>query len=316
MIVEHKPSWLHLVFTWRGSVLPKIWKRVLFSTVIGLVTCLWYQDHYFEHEAILTLVPFSLIGLALSIFLGFRNNTSYDRFWEGRKLWGRFVNNSRSFARQTLTFLETDDPSEQQDLQRLQRTIVYHNIAYIRCARLHLRNQLDRLPQEMDGLLSEQTIEELTQSSNAPVAILQRIGEDLHGARKKGWINTYHAPLLEQSLTTFTDIQGGCERIKKTPIPYSYTVLIHRIVGLYTVTLPFGVVHEVGYFTPLVAAMISYAFLALDAIGDEIEDPFGEDPNDLPLQALSTMIEVNLRESLGESDLPPMHKPNERNVLT
>ena len=106
-----------------------------------------------------------------------------------------------------------------------------------------------------------------------------------------------------------TDVQGGCERILSTPIPFSYTVLIHRIVAVYCFGLPFGIVESVGEFTPFVALLVSYAFLGLDTIGDAIEEPFGSEAHDLPLNALSTMIEINVRESIGDEPLPQMVQP-------
>ena len=118
-----------------------------------------------------------------------------------------------------------------------------------------------------------------------------------------------HLPVLEQSLTDLTDIQGACERIKSTPIPSSYTVLIHRIVALYTFSLPFGIVDAVGIATPVVVAIIAYAFFGLDAVGEEIEEPFGTDINDLPLSTLSRMIEINLRQTLGEAEVPDVLRP-------
>ena len=118
-----------------------------------------------------------------------------------------------------------------------------------------------------------------------------------------------HLPVLEASLTEITTVQGACERIKSTPIPGSYTILIHRIVALYCLGLPFGIVSSVGLMTPVVVAIVAYAFYGLDAVGTEIENPFGTDENDLPLSALSRMIEVNLRQRLGESELPELLRP-------
>jgi ion channel-forming bestrophin family protein len=124
-----------------------------------------------------------------------------------------------------------------------------------------------------------------------------------------------HAPVLEASLTQLTDIQGGCERIKSTPIPFSYTALIHRIVALYCFGLPFGLTDTIKALTPIVVAIISYAFFGLDAVGDELEEPFGTDMNDLPLTALSTAIEINIRRRIGDTDLPAQPVPV-NNVLT
>ncbi len=265
-------------------------------------------------HANLTTTPFTLVGFALSIFLGFRNNTSYDRFWEGRKLWGSLVNTTRSLTRQILTLVgPLPHPEDsrasvgEEELRELRRGLVYRIIAYVHAFRMHLRDE-DSLG-ELEGLLPKVELESLAAEINRPVAILQSIGDELQGAWRRGLIHTMHLPVLEDSLTQLTNIQGGCERIKSTPIPFSYTVLIHRIVAIYCLALPFGLVHSIGIFTPIVVTLVSYAFLGLDAVGDEIENPFGMDPNDLPLSGLSRMIEVNLRQRLGEGFLPPLLKP-------
>jgi ion channel-forming bestrophin family protein len=116
-------------------------------------------------------------------------------------------------------------------------------------------------------------------------------------------------PVFEKSLTEMTTIQGGCERIDNTPVPFAYTTLIHRIVGFYALLLPFGIVNDVQWMTPLVVFMICHAFFGLDEIGDEIEEPFGIEPQDLPLAAISRTIEINLLQYLDEPDVPPMLEP-------
>ena len=128
-------------------------------------------------------------------------------------------------------------------------------------------------------------------------------------AWSRGWIHPLHVSVLEQSLNTLTDVQGGCERIKSSRIPFSYTTLTHRIVAFYCYGLPFGLVRDLGMLTPVVVLVVSYAFFGLDTIGDEIEQPFGTDDNDLPLDAMARLIEVNLRQRIGETDLPPLLTP-------
>jgi putative membrane protein len=244
----------------------------------------------------LTTIPFTLIAVALGIFLGFRNNTSYDRFWEGRKLWGRLVNTSRSLTRRILTLIQSEESR--------QRELVYRVIAYVHALRMHLRDEVELT--ELASFVEASELEALKAENNRPIAILQRLGDRFRALYDAGAIHALHLPALEASLTDLTDIQGGCERIRSTPIPYSYTVLIHRIVAVYCFALPFGLVHSIGLFTPLVVLMVSYAFFGLDAVGDQIEDPFGLDPNDLPLGQLCLTIETNLRQRLGETELPAM----------
>ena len=151
---------------------------------------------------------------------------------------------------------------------------------------------------------------------NPPISILQRMGDEFRRCWNLGWVHPMHFPALEATLTEFTNLQGGCERIKSTPIPFSFNILLHRIVAVYCVTLPIGIIDQVGYGTPAVVAMVSYAFFGLDAVGEEIENPFGLDANDLPLSAITRMIEVNLRQRLHETDLPPLLKPDRLDVLT
>jgi putative membrane protein len=144
---------------------------------------------------------------------------------------------------------------------------------------------------------------------NVPNTILLQVARTLTQLSDKNQLSDYRRVELERTLTELSNIQGGCERIKSTPIPHSYTILIHRIVAVYVFSLPFGLAETLHQLTPLVVLMVAYTFLGLDAVGDEIENPFGYDPNDLPLTALSTMIEINLRQALGESSVPESRRP-------
>lgn len=304
MIAGQRRSWLRTILSFRGSALQKIWMRLILTTAVaGGVTAL--HEHYDSFRVDITVTPYSLIGLALSIFLGFRNNTGYDRFWEGRKLWGRLVNTSRSLARQVTTLVDADPEQH--------RELVHRVIAYVHAFRMHLRDEHDG--EALRGLLPDDEVDALEAEHNRPIAILRTLGQRFRAQLDDGHVDRYHLPVLEQSLTDLTDIQGGCERIKATPIPYSYTMLIHRIVALYCFTLPFGIVSTVHHFTPVVVLIVSYAFYGLDAVGDEIEEPFGRDYNDLPLDTMSRMIEVNLRQHLGETDLPPLLEPRDDLLL-
>jgi putative membrane protein len=300
MLVRPVRSFPGAAFMFRGSALADIWPWLLVVFVIsgGLIGL----DSQFDISWLrLTLVPFSLVGLALSIFLGFRNNACYDRWWEARKLWGLLINHSRSFTRQALTLLSSAESAD------LKRELVRRHIAYVHALRLHLRRQ-DHWD-ELEPFLDADELEALGPERNKPIALLQRQAERLREAMDKGWIDRFHLPVLEGTLTTLTDIQGGCERIKNTPVPMSYTQLTHRIVGLYIGALPFGIVHDVGIMTPVVVVIVAYCFLGLDAVGTQIEDPFEEDPNDLPLAQISRMIENDLRQRIGDTDLRPELTP-------
>ena len=179
--------------------------------------------------------------------------------------------------------------------------------AYPHLLRMHLRDQWNAT--EVEHLIDASLIAKLDGEQNRPIALLHWMAMELKDGVEKGWIEIYHQGILEETLKDFSNLQGGCERIKATPIPFSYNVLLHRIVAIYCLTLPFALVTEIGWLTPVVVGAISYAFLGLDAIGDEIENPFEGSINDLPLQAITHMIESNLRQRLGEAPLT-LHKPD------
>ncbi|MGE0707660.1 MAG: bestrophin family protein [Planctomycetota bacterium] len=308
IVVPEKLGWLRSIVKVRGSVLSRIWGRLLFTTLVATALTIGLRDH---PQLSVTQTPFTLIGLALSIFLGFRNNTSYQRFWEGRILWGRLVNTSRSLSRQLLTLLtpreNTGEGEGAPELRAWQQAMVHRVAAYPHTLRLFLRDERDLA--ELGRLIPPEEVPGLAASTNPPMRLVQGLGERVSEAWRRGWLDTYHLPVLERSLSDLIDIQGGCERIKNTPIPLSYNLLLHRIAAIYCLTLPLGILKDVGLATPLVVLLVSYAFYGLDAIGDEIEDPFGTEPHDLPLGALSTTIERNVRDLLGETELPPPAQP-------
>jgi len=178
--------------------------------------------------------------------------------------------------------------------------------------RCHLRNEDPA--EEIKKFLPPKDWTSVVESKHRPLAILQLLGRDLAVARDRRWLSELSFSFMDAQLNELTNILGACERIKNTPIPFSYSVLIHRIVAFYCLALPFGLVETTGVLTPIVVLLISYAFFELDAIGDEIEDPFGLQPNDLPLTAISRNIEINLLELIGDPDRPEAIKP-ENDIL-
>jgi putative membrane protein len=297
MIADTPTTWLGTLVTLRGTALERIALRVAVAVLWAVaVTIVWQRWDLTRLS--LTTTPFSLIGVALSIFLGFRNNASYDRYWEARKLWGRVVNASRTWARQVATLVDGDP---------LRRELVLRQIAWVHALRHHLRGE--RTIPELTGLLPNDEADRVQAARTPPSLLHHRTGERLREAWQQGSIDTLHLPVLEATLTELLGVQGGCERIRATPVPWPYTVLTHRIVATYCLTLPFGLEATVGTLTPAVVGLIAFAFYGLDAIGDEIEEPFGHDPNDLPLTSLSKGIEVDLRQALGLGSEPPMPRP-------
>lgn len=243
----------------------------------------------YHWKVTLTASPFSLMGVTLAIFLGFRINASYDRYWEGRKLWGTVLVVARNLARQALT-----QPSRGVDA----RPFVLGVIAFAASMRNHLRGR--ERDAGLDGLLPEAVIAQLREGRHAPCLILLWLGEWLAQLRRSGQLTPMLSQHMEATLDELGAALGGCERIASTPLPFTYSVILHRSSYVYCIMLPFGLVDSIGWMMPLVVGFVSYTFFALEALSDEIEEPFGMMPNDLALDAIVSGIEASLREMLGE----------------
>jgi putative membrane protein len=302
MIVRPYPGWLRMLFVWRGSVLHTIWPQLLGFTVFASVITALHGD-LFERKIPLNFVPFSLIGLALAIFLGFRNSTSYARYWEGRTLWGAVLNETRALTRQALTF--TDARSEVP-------AFTARLIAFVHA----LRHQLRKTDPAADfqRLLSPADCDRLRTARYKPALLLLMVGEWLRERRLAQQLAPTLIQAMEVPLGRLTEALGGCERIASTPIPFTYAVIIHRTIYLYCALLPFGLVDAIGPMTPVIVAFIAYTFLALEALSAEVEEPFGTEANDLALDAMSAMIEATLREMMGEA-LPPPRSLGPKEVI-
>ena len=294
MIVRDRPSAWRLFFILRGSVLPRIKGQLLVTIGISVAVTLAH-GRLFDTKVTLTPIPFSLIGLALAIFLGFRNSASYDRWWEGRKLWGELIIRSRSLARLWLNHVEPEDAAARLQVRRL--------IAFAFALKQQLRGTG---AEQAATLLPAADWSDPAYAVNPPDFILRRFSAGVAAALKARRVEPMMAAEMEENLTALSAIQAGCERIRTTPLPFAYTLMLHRTAYLYCLMLPFGLVDSIGFTTPLVVGLISYTFFGLDSLGDEIEEPFGVLSNDLPLDALCARTETDLRSALGETDLPPL----------
>ena len=309
MIVRDRPSGLRLFLILRGSILSSIWRVLLVNVAIAVLVTLAHGA-LFHYKITLTAIPFSLIGLALAIFLGFRNNAAYDRYWEGRKLWGQLVSASRDFTRQCQSMIDHPEPAHATlGLSDTRVRMIYRAIAFAHALRLRLRDSTDTT--ELRGLLLEDEWQKIGKTSNSPNFLMLRMGADLRQCLQEGRIDGCLAAAIDFTLSSMLAVATGCERIKNTPIPFSYTLLLHRTAYLYCFLLPFGLVDSIGFMTPVVVAIVAYTFFGLDAVGDEIEEPFGLSANDLPLNAICRTIEIDLRESIGDKEIPsslvPIH---------
>ncbi|MCF6402918.1 hypothetical protein L3C95_08545 [Chitinophaga filiformis] len=291
MIIRKREHWFRMLFVWHGSVLPKLLPRLtlLFAVAVGVV---YFHGTFLTYKIPLNPAPFTLFGIALALFLGFRNNASYDRFWEGRKLWGALLNDTRSLARQALSFTNFANGD---------KTALNFVQLLISCT-YALKHQL-RGTDAQDDLkkrLSESQFQTVMNARFKPVIIMQLMAEWAQQLKVQGKIDTIQQAAIDQNLDKLSDIIGGCERIASTPIPYSYRVLLHRTVYIYCFLLPFGLVDSLSWFTPFIVTFIAYTFVALEAIADEIEDPFGIEANDLALNEMCRVIEWTLTEMTGE----------------
>lgn len=297
MIVRPRLHWFRMLWVLQGSVLPKIGFQLALIAAIATGITLSGGD-VLGWKVGLTFVPFSLIGIALAIFLGFRNSASYERYWEARKLLGGLLNASRALTRQYLAWVESPGDA---------KGFVYGIVGFAHALRHQLRGT-DAGPQ-LASLLDAGVAGELARARSKPSMLLLYLGQRLGQANRDARLHPQLASAMDQTLNELTAVLGGCERIANTPIPYAYAVIVHRTVYLYCFLLPFGLVGSIGLMTPLIVTFIAYTFLALDALNEELEDPFGTLPNDLPLDHLTLGIEITLREMLGETDLPQQAGP-------
>lgn len=291
MIQRKKEHWFKMLFVWHGSVLPQLLPRLLLLMLLS-TAIVYFKGTVYDYKIPLSPAPFTIFGIALALFLGFRNNVSYDRFWEGRKLWGALLNDSRSLMRQAMTLTKYDPTGS--EVGRFAQML----IAFTYCLKHQLRKT--DASEDIRFRLHEDLAKRLEDAHYKPVMLMLEMGAWIRQANEKELIDPICQAAMDQNLNKLSDIVGGCERIVATPIPYTYQVLLHRTVYLYCFLLPFGLVDSLGWMTPLITVFIGYTFVAFEAIADELEEPFGIEPNDLPLDAISRMIEATLLEMAGQ----------------
>lgn len=296
-----------------GTRLP--WRNVLVLHAPWLVSvalvalAVSYAETRFGWKPPGTAMPYSVAGFALAIFLAFRNSASYDRWWEGRKLWGGIVNASRAFARQVITFVRGEG-----DAADVRRDVVYRHVAWLNALRCQLRGQ-DPFS-EIAAYLDPDELEALRGQKNVAAALLHENGARLAEARAQGLLSSDHLlAAIDRSLVELVNMQGGCERIKATPLPLAYAFFTRSFVRAYCFALPFGLVEHMGVATAVVVVALTFVLLVLETIGRLLEDPFTMGPNCLPLSAICRNIEINLRQQLGERELPAPIVPEPRGIV-
>ncbi len=289
MIDYDAHRWRDHFFDIRGSMVRDIMYRVLSCLLLAVaVTCV---DKYYVRLGI-SDKGHTLVSVALGLLLVFRTNAAYDRFWEGRKLWGAIVNSSRNLARVAAVLL-AERPA-------LVRRVLVLTIAFSYATMQRLRNRPGLGPFEAafgaelgEGGPALQA--ELQAAPHLPLALAVQLSERLKEAHAAGLVNDYQHMTIDQNVQLLIDHIGGCERISRTPLPFAYVVHLRRALLIYCYTLPFVLLPAFGWGTVVVTLLLSYVLLGIEEIGVEISDPFGTDDNDLPLEAVCATIESNLR---------------------
>ncbi|MEY3048183.1 MAG: hypothetical protein RL365_221 [Bacteroidota bacterium] len=280
MIKYNPKSWLTFIFSFHKSDTVRIlWKELIYIALLtALITAL--ELHFYPTSSVLKNLTsvYSLLGFVISLLLVFRTNTAYDRWWEGRKIWGSVVNDSRNLS-SLLSSL---------DLNASERT--YYTeliIAFPKSMKEHLRrNKLD-LPFPLD---------ESASAKNQPLWIAHELRKALHEMHATNRIDSIQWQQLSQHLDQLIDSLGACERILNTPIPFSYSLFFKKFIFIYVVTMPLAFVELFEYWSVLISTFVFYALVSMEILAEEIEDPFGTDDNDLPLEDICDRIEEGTRQ--------------------
>ncbi len=293
------PSARVLLFSLKGSIIPSIWRKVLLTTVLSSLVVATHGTLY-HYKVTLTATPFTLWGLTLAIFLGFRNSVAYQRFWEARTLWGELLISARNLTRQVQQFFPQLDREER--LYLLQPLLAYPYA---------MRNFLRDVIYESTNRIAD---DEVKRQLHAPSLMLATLAKRVTEYARLSKLDPIMLAQMDTQINQLSHVLGGCERIKSTPIPYPYILMLHRVVHVYCFLLPFCLVDSIGWLTPVAVCILAYTFFGLDALGDQISDPFGTEPNDLPLDAMSRNIEIAVLEMLDEP-LPPALQAQEGVLL-
>jgi len=287
-MVQYNPKdWLTFIFKFHKSdtfrqLLPMMFFIGIYSGIIGYLEIEYWKLSEKSHVKNLTILH-TTVGFVLSLLLAYRTNTAYDRWWEGRKLWGSLVNNSRNLAIKLSAILKDEN-----DRSYFKRMIP----SYASVLQKHLSNE------EVTQMLFEGLDLEIDHHKHRPNQVARMLFQKINDLYQSGKISGDQLIVINAELQSFTDVCGACERIKNTPIPYSYSAFIKKFIFFFVMTLPFGFVFSLGYYVIPVVIFIFYVLASLELIAEEIEDPFGGDSNDLPTAKIASNIKKHVEELL------------------
>ena len=322
-------------------ILAFAWKRLIYFTLYA--TAVYFLYHWLEHTGIDASIPFlplSTIGIAVAFYVGFKNNQAYDRFWEGRKIWGGIVNYSRTWGNHVLSFVTMRHAIEgvtEEQMKKAHKTLIYRHMAWMNALRLQLRQattfSIDHSKaqggkyhqgrpeeihwkEEVGSFLEDAEISGCKKAANTATQLIRNQGEDLKNLIELGLIEDFRHMEMMAVLEECYNLQGKCERINNTPFPRQFAYFSTVFIWIFLALLPWGLMgefmemgHDLMWLMIPFSVIVSWIFYTMEAVGDNSEDPFENYINDVPMTALCRTIEIDLREMLGETDLPPKVQP-------
>ena len=304
MIVMKQPSSLRLFFVMQGSVVPKIISKIIGVALLSALVLM--IDRYLIELPHVSISAVGIFGIALSLFLGFRNNAAYDRWWEARKLWGQMIADVRNFCRNADIFIQDKEQCEQSFLTL---------IAFAHLHKGQLRQtDKDAQSEELANWIDREVAMRFLDHKNPADAALRDIARRIAKAEKNGVINGFGQRAIAETLTSLSNSQAGSERIATTPLPFVYSLLVRRTTYLYCFILPFALIESTSWFAPFFAAVVAYVFFGLQAVTNELEHPFSNVQNGLPLDAMCRTIEISICEAMGKNPPAPLEASN--HILT
>ena len=294
MISYNPKEWFTFIFRFHKADTFRKLAPLLIAICIYSGVVAWLELEYWQlsETSKIKNIPLmhGLLGFAISMLLVFRTNTAYDRWWEGRRLWGALTNNSRNLALKIAAIV----PESEKETRDFFKQIIP---AFAQALDIHLHREKTRLAL-FDDSNHRQLLEDIDEEKHVPNQLSLLMYKHVEGLRNRGIIQAEHVIFLSTELQSFADICGGCERIKNTPIPFSYSVFIKKFIFFYVMSLPFGYVFSMGYYVIPVVAFVFYVLASLELIAEEIEDPFGGDQNDVPTDKIVVNIQRNILEIL------------------
>lgn len=283
MIRYNPKSWFTLIFhSYSRYVFKKLIPTLLFLAVYtGLLVYLIEDVAHLALRA--TTAVHSILGIVLGLFLVFRTNSAYEKWWEGRIQWGSLVNESRNLSLKLNSIL---DPNDHQERQKFTTLISSFGVT--------LKEHLRKEPDFTEYFQGEEWYDDFQKAGHKPNFLSKKIQNEIYSLKKKGTIDGFEYMEIQKNADALTDVLGACERIRNTPIPYSYSMFVKKFIFFFMITLPFGFMGDFHYWTIAIVLLLAYILLGTELIAEEIEEPFGGDINDLPTEYLSNLIGTNV----------------------